>query len=98
MVALETAERVREEVDAGRRRGADVDRSRLKPGERMQLLLAGSERRERLARVGGEHTPGLRQLAAAAVSLDEPLPGGRLEEAQMLARARLSDPDRARGG
>jgi hypothetical protein len=46
--------------------------------------------------VGGEHTTSLCQLTAASVSLDEPLAGGRLEKAQMLARARLSDPDRAR--
>ena len=98
MVALEAAERVRQEVDAGRRRGADVDRPGLEPGERVQLLLAGGERRERLACVRGEHAPGLGQLAAAAVSLDEPLAGGGLEQAQVLARARLSDADGPGGG
>ena len=97
MVALEAAERVWEEVDARCCRGADVDRSGLEAGEGVQFLLARSERRERLARVRGEHAAGLGQLAAASVSLDEPLTGGRLEKSQVLAGARLSDPDRARG-
>ena len=75
-----------------------MDRSGLESGERVELLLAGGKRRERLACVRGEHAPGLGQPAAAAVSLDEPLAGGGLEKAQVLARARLPDPDRARGG
>ena len=70
-----------------------MNRSRLKPGEGVELLLACSERRERLRSAAGEDAPGLRELAAATVALDEPLPGGKLEEAQVLARARLADPD-----
>ena len=96
VVAPEAAERVRQEVDAGRRRGADVDRAGLEAGERVKFLLAGSQRRERLARARGKHTARLGQAAAATVPLDEPLSSGGLEQAQVLARARLSDPDRPR--
>ena len=71
-----------------------MDRPRLEPGERAKLLLAGGERGERLARVGGEDPAGLGEPAPAAVALDEALPAGCLEQAKMLAGARLADPDR----
>jgi len=37
---------------------------------------------------------GFRELAAPAAALDQPLPGGSLQQAQVLARARLADSDR----
>ena len=48
---------------------------------------------------GLEDGAGLGQAAPAAVALDEPLAGGGLEQPQVLAGARLADPDRGgRGG
>ena len=96
MVAAEASERVREQVDPRRGGRSDVDRPRLEPGERVQLLLAGREGRERLARVRREDAAGFRQAAAAAVSLDQPLPGRGLEQTEVGAGARLPDTDRAR--
>ena len=51
--------------------------------------------RKRLAGVRGEHAAGLGQAAAATVSLHEPLACGSLEQSQVRACARLTDPDRA---
>ena len=72
-----------------------MDRAGLKPGERGELLLARPEARERLRSAARENPPGLRQPAAATVALDEPLPRRELEQAQVLAHARLTDPDRS---
>jgi hypothetical protein len=62
----------------------------------MEFLLSCGQRCKRLACARSKHTPGLGQAAAAAVSLDEPLPRRGFEQAQVLARARLSDADRLR--
>ena len=35
-------------------------------------------------------------MRPASIALDQPLTGGRLEKAQMLARCRLADSDRLR--
>src|SRR2546423_10930562 len=91
MVAPEAAERVRQQVDAGRSGRAEVDRPGLEPGEGAQLLFGRTESRQCLRSARSENAPGLRQPAAAAASLDEPLAGRGLEEAQVLARARLAD-------
>jgi hypothetical protein len=48
--------------------------------------------------VPGEHLAGLGEPAASAVALDETLTGGSFENAEVLARCRLTDPDCARGG
>jgi hypothetical protein len=73
-----------------------VDRSRLETCERAQFLLTRMQRRERLTSPCGEQAARLREATAATVPLDETLPGGRLEKAQVLARRRLADADRAR--
>ena len=74
-----------------------MDRPGLQACERVELFFAGAERRERLGRPSGEDAAGVCELAAAAAALDEPLSGGELEEAQVLADAGLSDADRCRG-
>jgi len=96
--AAEAAECVREQVDAGCGRSAEVDRARLQSGERTELLVCRAEAGECLRGPCGEDVACLRQLAAAAAALDEALPGCGLEQAQVLARARLADPDRSGGG
>ena len=98
IAAAEAAERVREQVDAGRGRGADVDRAGLQAGERAEFFLRGAQAGERLCGAGGEDLPGFGQAAATAGSLDQPLAGGSLEQAQVLARARLADSDRGGSG
>ena len=76
-----------------------MDRAGLKTRERAELLFGGAEAGERLGGTGGEHAPGVGQAAAATRALDQPLAGGGLEQSQVLARARLADPDRGcRGG
>ena len=57
----------------------------------MNFLLSGRQRGERLARTRGKHMARLSQATAATVPLDEPLSSGGFEQAQVLARARLSD-------
>jgi hypothetical protein len=53
MVAPEAAERVGEQVDTRRRRGSDVDGSRLETCERAQLLLTRMQGRECFTRPCG---------------------------------------------
>ena len=91
--ARKQPERLGQEVDTGCGRRAEMNRSRLKPGKGVELLLTRPERRERLRSAAGEDTPGLGELAAATVALDESLPRRKLEEAHVLAHARLADPD-----
>ncbi len=75
-----------------------MDRPGLEPCERAQLLLGGAQAGERLRSAGRQHVSGLGQAAAAPASLDQPLPGRSLEQTQVLARARLADPDHGRSG
>ncbi len=75
-----------------------MDRAGFEAGEPVKLFLACLERLQGLAGVEGEELAGLGERAAAAVAFDEPLPGGAFEGAQVLARGRLADPDRPRGG
>jgi hypothetical protein len=93
MIAAKTAKRVREEIDPGSRRGANVDRARVQARKRMNFLLACGQCRQGLACARGEHTPGLGEPAPTPVSLDQGLPRSRLEQTKVLARARLADPD-----
>jgi hypothetical protein len=64
----------------------------------VKLLLARPKCLQRLSRVKREQLARFGQRAAPPVSLNEPLPGGSFECAQVLARGRLSDPDRTSGG
>ena len=74
-------------------------RPALEAREGVQLLLGGAERRQRLRRVRREDAAGLREPAPAPVALDEAVTRRRLEQPEVLARARLPDADRAgRGG
>jgi hypothetical protein len=73
VVALEAAERVGEEIDAGGGRGPELDGAGLEAGELGEFLLAGAEGGERLCGVGGEHAPGLGEAAAAAAALNQAL-------------------------
>ena len=73
-----------------------MDRARLQPRELGQLLLGRAEGRQCLRGTHRENLAGLGQPAAAAVALDEALPRRRLQQPQMLARARLADADLAR--
>ena len=98
VAAPEAAERVGEEVDAGGGGGAEMDRPGLQPCECIELLFAGAEAGECLGGAGGEDLPGLGQVTAAAAAFDESLSGCGLEQAEMLARARLADPDRGGRG
>src|SRR5439155_22112812 len=98
VAAAEAAEGVGEQVDARRGRGAEVDGAGLEAGERAEFLLGGPEAGERLGRTPREDTSRVGQAAAAPGPLDQPLAGGRLEQAQVLAGARLADPDRGRCG
>jgi hypothetical protein len=98
VLAPEAAECVGKQVDAGGRRGSDVDRSRLETGERVQLLLPGSKGRQRLSGVGCQHPSRFGQAADPSVSLHEALPCGGFEQAKVLARRRLPDAHRPRGG
>src|SRR5207302_72140 len=98
-VAAETAERVRQQVDAGGGRGAEMDCSGLEARERVELFLGRAQAGERLRRAGGQEVSCLGEPAAATAPLYETLSGCRLEQTQVLARARLADPDRGgRGG
>src|SRR5207253_4190241 len=98
VAAAEAAECVGEQVDAGCGRGAEVDGAYLQAGDRTEFLLGGAEAGERLGGAGGEHVAGVGKAAAAAGALDQPLPGGGLEQTQVLARAGLADADRGRRG
>ena len=75
-----------------------MDGARLEPGKRAEFLLTGVQGGERLARPRGEQASRLGEAAAAAVAFDQSLPCRRLEQAQVLARGRLADPDAPRGG
>ena len=97
VVAAKAAERVRKQINTWSCRGADVDRSRLQPGKRTKLFLTRMQGRECLTGPRGEQTARLGQAAAAAISLDEPLSGRCLEQAQVLACRRLPDPYGPRG-
>src|SRR5215208_5693340 len=55
------------------------------------------QRRECLTGPCGQQAPRLREATAATVALNETLPGGGLEQAQVLARGRLPDSDGPRG-
>ena len=97
VITPKAPEGAREEVDAWGCRRANVNRSGLEPGERLEFFLGGGKRGEGLARVRCKNAPRVGELAAAPVAFDEPLACSRLEKAQVLARARLSDSDGARG-
>jgi hypothetical protein len=98
VVTAEATERVGQQVDARSRGGANVDRPGLEPREQAKLFLACLERLQRLTGVEGQELAGLGERATAAVALDQPLPRRALERAEVLARGRLADPDRAGGG
>lgn len=63
-----------------------MDGAGLEAGELGELLLAGAESRQRLRGSCCEHAPGLGEAGASPAALDQPLPGGALEEGQVLAR------------
>lgn len=96
VITPKAPEGAREEVDAWGCRRADVNRSGLEPGERLEFFLGGGKRGEGLARVRCKNAPRVGELAAAPVAFDEPLACSRLEKAEVLARARLPDSDRPR--
>ena len=64
----------------------------------VKAVRISAEAGERLGGAGGEHVAGVGEAAAAAGALDQPLPGGGLEQTQVLARAGLADANRGRRG
>jgi len=74
-----------------------VDGSGLETSKRAQLLLTRVQRRECLTGPCGQQAARLREATAATVALNETLPGGGLEQAQVLTRGRLPDSDGPRG-
>src|SRR5262249_30517104 len=98
VAAAETAERVREQVDAGGSRSAEMDRAGLQSCDRAELLLCCFEGGKGLGGSCGEHVPRVGEAAAAPCAFDEALARSGLQEPQMLARARLADADRGGGG
>jgi hypothetical protein len=81
VISSEAAEGAREEVDAWGGRRADVNRSGLESGERVEFFLGGGEHGEGLARVRCEDAPRVGEPAAATVAFNEPLACSRLEKA-----------------
>jgi hypothetical protein len=98
VVATEAAKRVGQEIDARRRGRPDVNRAGLEACEGAQLLLAGLQRGECLARPSGEQGAGLGKAAPPSVSLDQLLARRRFEQPQVLACGWLPDAHHSRGG
>jgi len=70
-----------------------MNRSGPETRQRTEFLFRSAEAGERLSGPGGQNLTRLGQATAATRSLDKPLAGRSLEEAQVLARARLANAD-----
>src|SRR2546430_10437442 len=71
-----------------------MDGAGLESSQCAELLFGSAEARESLCGPRGEHTTRLGETAAAPGALDELLSCSGLEQAEVLARARLADADR----
>lgn len=73
-----------------------MDAASLHPGQCGELLIGGTQARECLRSARRQYATGVGELAAATATFDQALARRGLQQAEVLADARLADPELAR--